>query len=671
MTLSTDFVVRFAELLTAALIHFVWQGAALALILLVTLKLLDVKTAQVRYLLSVAALLLMGAAPIVTAVWHHVGNPQPQALVERPRPPGAEQGAVNASNATPSIVPFLQRGSLNPRLEVHVLIVWLVGVFLFSARTAIGYGFTFWIRAQITPLSEEFERRVRMIGSKLHLDARRRVFICKRVAQAVAVGFVRPIVLVPASWLMQFSPETIEAVIAHELAHIRRWDLWVNLAQRIIETLLFFHPAVWWLSNRIRLEREMCCDEIAAECCDRVLYARSLESVAQVARGNLLVAASINGGGKMNLLNRIRHLLGVAPVDAGGNWWAVGIAAAALTMAAGVVSTLSRADTPTVARDESTVKVVTTNPQIKDVVLTEQYVARIQAIKSIKVRSLLQGQLQTISVAAGQDVKQGDVMFNLDPEPYRAKLDLAITEAMTAQQALDDAKKLTDDKAVSANELALLEEKLTKAQANVQLATAELTFTALQAPFEGTILSVDQKAGNQVQEGEVLGHLTDQSQMWVYFNVPETRYLEHAKELDKLNQLPVELILVNGQKFAHVGRIGAIEGQFNDKTGNIPFRADFPNPDRLLRHGMSGTVVVNRMLKGALVIPQRATFEILAKRYVYVVDKDDVARQREIVVQSEVDEFFVVKGGVGVDDRIIVEGIRQVHDGEQVEYEGP
>ena len=94
----------------------------------------------------------------------------------------------------------------------------------------------------------------------------------------------------------------IEAIIAHELAHIRRWDLWVNLLQRIIETLLFYHPAVWWLSSRIRLEREMCCDEIAARCFDRVLYARSLESVAKISQGNLLMVASINGEKQMKLL---------------------------------------------------------------------------------------------------------------------------------------------------------------------------------------------------------------------------------------------------------------------------------------------------------------------------------------------------------------------------------
>ena len=128
-------------------------------------------------------------------------------------------------------------------------------------------------------------------------------------------------------------------------------------------------------------------------------------------------------------------------------------------------------------------------------------------------------------------------------------------------------------------------------------------------------------------------------------------------------------MLANSNKFPQPGKIGAIEGQFNNETGNIAFRADFPNPDGLLRHGQTGTILIHRKVHDAIVIPQRATFEIMDKRYVYVVDKDDVVHRREIVVQHEMDDIFVIKKGVGVGDRIVLEGIRQVRDGEKVEYE--
>ena len=106
-------------------------------------------------------------------------------------------------------------------------------------------------------------------------------------------------------------------------------------------------------------------------------------------------------------------------------------------------------------------------------------------------------------------------------------------------------------------------------------------------------------------------------------------------------------MLANGNKFDQIGKIGAIEAEFNNENGNIPFRADFPNPERLLRHGQTGTVLISRVQNDAIVIPQRATFEVLQKRYVYVVDKDDVAHQREIVVQNELEDLFVIKEGLG------------------------
>ena len=103
-------------------------------------------------------------------------------------------------------------------------------------------------------------------------------------------------------------------------------------------------------------------------------------------------------------------------------------------------------------------------------------------------------------------------------------------------------------------------------------------------------------------------------------------------------------MLANGNKFQQTpARSVAIEAKFNNETGNIPFRADFPNPDGLLRHGQTGNVLIHRTLHNAIVIPQRATFEILDKRYVYVVGKDDVVHQREIAVQHEMEDIFVIK----------------------------
>jgi membrane fusion protein (multidrug efflux system) len=158
--------------------------------------------------------------------------------------------------------------------------------------------------------------------------------------------------------------------------------------------------------------------------------------------------------------------------------------------------------------------------------------------------------------------------------------------------------------------------------------------------------------------------------MWIYFYVPERDYLEYmAGDNEKKKNLKIELELANGEKFEHLCTNLVVEADFNNQNGTVGFRADFPNPERLLRHGQTGNVVISRVQTNAIVIPQRATFEVLQKRYVYVIDKDNVAHQREINVQNELEDLFVLKDGLGVDDKIVLEGIRQVRDGDAVECE--
>jgi membrane fusion protein, multidrug efflux system len=262
------------------------------------------------------------------------------------------------------------------------------------------------------------------------------------------------------------------------------------------------------------------------------------------------------------------------------------------------------------------------------------------------------------------------VMFKIVPTLYKARYDAELAEAQLAQIELDNTKKLFEKKVVSIQDVALHQAKLAKAQAKAELAKAELNFTIVKAPFAGIVDRLHEQLGSLIKEGDILTTLSDNSLMWVYFNVPEKRYLEYMAGLGQDKEDPrIELVLANGSKFPKTGKIGAIEAKFNNETRNIPFRADFENPDGLLRHGQTGKVLIHRTLKNALVIPQRAVFAILDKRYVYVVDKDGVAHQREIVVQNESEDIFVIKKGLDVNDRIVLEGVRQVRDGEKVEYE--
>ncbi len=324
--------------------------------------------------------------------------------------------------------------------------------------------------------------------------------------------------------------------------------------------------------------------------------------------------------------------------------------------------------------------IVVSSPMAKDVTITRQYVCQMHSRRHIDVRALEDGYLEEIKVKEGQAVKQGDVMFTLVPTLYQAKLDAELAERDLAQLELNNTRRLADKKGVSENEVKLFEAKLARAQAKANQEAAELYFTIVRAPFDGIMDSLREQKGSLVQKGDILTTLSDNSVMWVYFNVPEARYLEykglqskrdqeHPGKL-KLADARIELVLADGSTFNQTaGDVLTVEGSFDNQTGNISFRADFPNPDGLLRHGQTGDVLIHRTLHNALVIPLRATFEVLDKRYVYVVGEDHVVHQRLITIQHELEDVIVIKKGLDADDRIVLEGVRQVQDGRKVEYE--
>ena len=315
-------------------------------------------------------------------------------------------------------------------------------------------------------------------------------------------------------------------------------------------------------------------------------------------------------------------------------------------------------------------KILVTTPFLKDITTTQRYVCQIHSCRHIEVRALESGYLEEITVKEGQAVKQGDSMFRVVPTLYQARLDAEVAEAQLAQLEFNNTQRLFEQNVVSKQEVALAQARLAKAQAKVKLSQAEFDFANVKAPFDGILDRLRCQQGSFVSEGDILTTLSDNSLMWVYFNVPEARYLDYKANLEKEQaNLKVELVLADHSTFPQPGKINAIEADFNNETGNISFRADFANPDALLRHGQTGNVLIERILHDAIVIPQRATFEILAKRYVFVVGEDDVVRQSEIAILNVLDDIFVINSGVGVNDRIILEGIRQVREGEKIEYE--
>jgi membrane fusion protein (multidrug efflux system) len=157
--------------------------------------------------------------------------------------------------------------------------------------------------------------------------------------------------------------------------------------------------------------------------------------------------------------------------------------------------------------------------------------------------------------------------------------------------------------------------------------------------------------------------------MWVYFNVPEPEYLDYQINADKSNLQQVQLAMANGRLFPHIGVVETIEGEFNNETGNIAFRATFPNPDGLLRHGETGNILMTVPVQDGLIIPQKTTFEILDKKYVYVVDEENVIHSRQITIGAEMPHLYVISEGLAEEDKILLEGLRLVREKEEIHYE--
>lgn len=324
---------------------------------------------------------------------------------------------------------------------------------------------------------------------------------------------------------------------------------------------------------------------------------------------------------------------------------------------------------PKTGKEKETSKFLVTSPIIKDTSVTKDYVAQIHSIRHIEIRALEKGYLKEIYVDEGQSLKKGQRMFAIMPNVYRADLEKAEAEAKIADIELRNTKLLADGNVVSQNELALAKANLEKAMAEVSLAKTHLGFTDIRAPFDGIMNHLHAREGSLLDEGELLTTLSDNSKMWVYFNVPEAEYLDYITSSDKGDNKEVNLLLANNKVFDQSGVIEIIEAEFNNETGNIAFRATFPNPDGILRHGETGSILMKVPFKDALLIPQKATFEVLDKKYVFVVGSDNVVHQKEITVTGEMPQLFMVGKGLDEGDKIILEGIRMVKDGQEVATE--
>lgn len=332
--------------LSLTLVHFLWQGLAVAVIVCAAVRLLRLKRGNPRYATYLLAFAVMAVAPLLT----FMALRAPTAVSLTPGPAAEIESAAPVARSMPAPAPQLLNDEALPvgstyQVPLHqrlygmlqaslpwALVGWMGGVLILSVRLLLGFvGVRRWQRSA-EPLSDDLQTRVTRLSERLGLPGFARVFVSHRARDVLALGYLRPMVLLPASLVTQMPADMLEAVIAHELAHIRRLDLWVNLAQHVVETLLFYHPAVWWLSSRLRSERELCCDELAVQATgERLTYASALETAgrARLALRQATLAVGL-GQDRKSILGRVRHVLGLPPSPPDSRFWVAGVVAVAL-----------------------------------------------------------------------------------------------------------------------------------------------------------------------------------------------------------------------------------------------------------------------------------------------------------------------------------------------------
>jgi TonB family protein len=291
------------QALRTALLDFVWQGVAIAFLLWTALFVMRKRSANTRYFASCLALITLAALPVITVCAVYT-QPVASHATERFLATVPQTVAAVWTGSTASTSNWLAS------LSSWAIPVWALGVILFSVRLAWGAKQVAVLRRSGQPADGPVLAVATKLAARLGLSRPVRLMISSLAEGPSVVGWIRPVILLPAATLMGLTPEQLEAVLAHEFAHIRRYDYLVNVLQMVVETLLFYHPAVWWVSTRIRHERELCCDDLAVSLCgDPVCYARALTKLERLRGLSPKMAMGSTDG---PLLYRIQRLTGAA-----------------------------------------------------------------------------------------------------------------------------------------------------------------------------------------------------------------------------------------------------------------------------------------------------------------------------------------------------------------------
>lgn len=308
-----------------------------------------------------------------------------------------------------------------------------------------------------------------------------------------------------------------------------------------------------------------------------------------------------------------------------------------------------------------------THPLQQDTTISREYACQINSRRKVKVLAPERGYLKVGDVKEGQQVNAGDVMFKIVPGTKRTAQNRAEAVEQVAKAVFENTERRLKNQQATDQELSEAKAQWDEKLELVKVAQSDEGVNTIKAPFSGLMGRLLLAEGSLVDQGAVLTTLSDNSEMQVVFNVSEADSQEYAAQAQTGENKQVTLVLANGKIFDQPGRLNVTEGKLDEKSGLTPMHAEFANPTGLLRNGESGMVRVWKMIKQAVLVPQNATFEKRDHHYVYVVEKDQVVKQREIKISAELENLFVVSEGVGAEDTIVFSGLGLAKDGAKAE----
>jgi membrane fusion protein, multidrug efflux system len=311
--------------------------------------------------------------------------------------------------------------------------------------------------------------------------------------------------------------------------------------------------------------------------------------------------------------------------------------------------------------------------------LLAEYPASLEGITDIDIRAKVDGYIEKIFVQEGQEVKKGQILFKLETQTITQEAGAAKAKIAAAEVEVNRLKPLVDRNIISDVQLETAKANLASAKSTYQSIIAKINYATIKSPVNGIVGTLPLRIGSYVSSSttEPLTRISDVSTIYAYFSVNEKQQLDimmHAKGKtfqEKINNMEaVNLILSNGMPYEQKGKIETFSGQANVSTGSFNVRASFPNANKLLRSGGSGTIQIPTDLKDVIIIPQNATLELQDKRIALIVDKENKVKAVPIEVRAiPGGQFFVVDSGLNTNDKMLVEGVGIVTEGTLIKPE--